>query len=259
LPQRRQGEFPGLTERCGLRRKDFAIKGVADVNQDGAPDLIVLDVMKPEIYLNDGKGTFTKKPGAISGMGRATKPAYAWWGVAVVTDLDNDGVPDLIWNGRHFLWVLRGTGGGNFQYMNREWGIKDLSAASVDDGHCFGDIDGDGRLDLVGYTLAGDRRTFAVYRNNLPPRNWLRVRPIGLPGNRGGAGAKSPRREPATGRLLCYAQVAIYDSQAAPSYYAHAETERHSGLGDRAAVDVEVEFSPSGRPGRNDVPSRRGR
>jgi hypothetical protein len=245
-----KGNFHDVTEACGLRGKDFAIKGIADVNQDGAPDLIVLEDMKPEIYLNDGKGKFTKKPGAIRGMERATKPMYASWGIAVMTDLDNDGVPDLIWNGRHFLWILRGTGGGNFEYMNREWGIKDLSAASVDDGHCFGDIDGDGRLDLVGYTSAGDRRRFAVYRNDLPAKNWLRVRPIGLPGNKGAAGAKIRLRDPATGKLLWYEQVAIYDSQAAPSYYAYAETERHYGLGDRTTVDVEVEFYPSGKTER---------
>ncbi len=242
-----RGNFEDVTEACGLRGTDLAIKGVADVNQDGAPDLIVLDDLKPEIYLNDGRGKFTKKVGAISGTERATKPAHASWGVAVMTDIDNDGVPDLIWNGRHFLWVLRGTGGGNFRYMNTEWGIKDLSAASVDDGHCFGDIDGDGRLDLVGYVSIGDRRRFAVYRNDLPPQNWLRVRPIGRAGNKGAAGAKVRLRDPATGKLLWYEQVAIYDSQAAPSYYAYAETERHYGLGDRAAVDVEVEFYPSGQ------------
>jgi hypothetical protein len=75
-----------------------------------------------------------------------------------MTDLDNDGIADVIWNGRHFLWVFRGTGDGQFKYMNKEWGIKDLSAASVDDGHCFGDINGDGMLDISGYTTASDRR-----------------------------------------------------------------------------------------------------
>src|SRR5436190_1177984 len=65
-----QGNFEDVTERCGLRGQDFAIKGVADVNQDGAPDLIVFEDLKPEIYLNDGRGKFTKKAGAISGIER---------------------------------------------------------------------------------------------------------------------------------------------------------------------------------------------
>jgi RNA polymerase sigma factor (sigma-70 family) len=240
--------FKDVTEESGLSGKDLAIKGVADVNQDGFPDLIVLENLKPEIYLNDGKGKFTKLPNAISGMDSATPPSMASWGVAVMTDFDNDGVPDLLWNGKHFLWVLRGTGGGKFRYVNREWGIKDLSVASVDDGHCFGDINGDGLLDILGYTSDGEQHRFAVYQNNLPRDNhWLRVRPVGAPGNRGAAGAKIRLYDPQTRKLLWYEQVAIYSSQSAQSYYSHGETERHYGLGSRPAVDVEVEFYPSGK------------
>jgi hypothetical protein len=242
--------FRDVTVESGLPATDIAIKGVGDVNQDGHPDLLVLEDLRPEVYLNDGTGKFTRLPGAIAGMSKARKPAMASWGLAVMTDLDNDGVPDLLWNGRNFLWVLRGLGGGRFEYMNAAWGIKDLSAASVDDGLCFGDIDADGRLDLVGYSAIDGQRRIAVYRNELPPQNWLRVRPIGLPGNRGAAGAKVRLFAPGTRELLWYEQVVICDSQAAQSYYGYAETERHYGLGRRTSVDVEIEFYPSGRTRR---------
>jgi hypothetical protein len=46
--------------------------------------------------------------------------------------------------------------------------------------------------------------------------------------------------------LLWYEQITIYDSQAATCYYSYACTERHYGLGQRTAVDVSVEFYPSG-------------
>src|SRR5262249_7427681 len=129
---------------------------------------------------------------------------------------------------------------------NRAWGIRDTSAASVDDGLCFGDLDGDGALDVIGYASLGPRRLVAVYRNDLPRQHWLRVRPVGRPGNRGAAGAKIRLAAPGTGELLRYEQVAIYDSQAAASYYSYAVTERHFGLGQRREVDVSVEFYPSG-------------
>jgi hypothetical protein len=111
-----------------------------------------------EIYLNDGQGKFTKLPGAFSGMEAATGPSYVSWGLAVVSDFDNDGIADILWNGRNFLLGLGGTSGGHFVYANKTWGIEHKSAASVDDGLCFGDIDGDGRLDIVGYTGSLDSK-----------------------------------------------------------------------------------------------------
>src|SRR5256885_16845899 len=126
-------------------------------------------------------------------------PRYVSRGLAVVTDFDNDGLPDILWNGRNFLWLLRGTPDGHFAYMNKAWGIEDKSAASVDDGLCFGDIDGDGDLDIIGYTGSIDaHRQVKGYCNDLPTQNWLRVRLAGAGGKRSAAGAENPgaRRGP---------------------------------------------------------------
>lgn len=235
----------------------ISIKGAGDVDQDGDPDLIVIEKKSfpPILYLNDGKGVFTRKPDAVSGVSGA--PTHASWGLAVVVDLDNDGVADLLMNGKHFLKVLRGTGGGKFESMNAAWGIADYSASSVDDGLCFGDVDGDGDLDLVGYRKGGSTRLVDVYRNDLPAKSWIRVRPVGVKGNRGAAGAKIRVTEPGSGKLLWSEQVTIYDSQASTNSYGAAETERHYGLGDRKEADVTVEFYPSGKTARQEkVPSR---
>jgi len=240
--------FRDATSECGLKEDGLTIKGVADVNQDGALDLIGFEGKTPAIFLNDGKGHFTKKSDAISGMQSASKPNYTSWGLAVVTDFDNDGIADIIWNGRNFLWLLRGTGDGKFVYANKEWGSEDKSSASVDDGLCFGDIDGDGDLDIIGCTGPLDgKRMVNVYRNDLPTQKWLRVRPIGAPGNRGAAGATIRISDPASKKLLWFEQVQILDSQMAHSYYSLAQTERHFGLGPYANVDVSVEFYPSGK------------
>jgi hypothetical protein len=133
--------------------------------------------------------------------------------------------------------------------MNKTWGIEDKSAASVDDGLCFGDLDGDGRLDIVGYTgNLSSQRGVRVYRNDLPARNWINVRPIGARGNRAAAGAKIRLFEAGKPeKPLWFEQVMILGSQSAHSYYSYAATERHFGLGQRRAVDVSVEFYPSAK------------
>ena len=247
--------FADATEAAGLHEDGLAIKGVGDVNQDGCLDLIVLERGRPELYLNDGKGKFTRKAGAFAGMEVASKPRYVSWGLAVVTDFDNDGAADILWNGRNFLWLLRGTGDGNFTYMNKAWNVEDKSAASVDDGLCFGDIDGDGALDIIGYTGSLDgQRLVKVYRNELPAQNWLRVRFTGAGGNRGAAGAKIWLTERSQAeKLLWFEQVTILDSQSAHSYYSLAPTERHFGLGRHGEVDVRVEFYPSGKIVKREV------
>jgi len=244
-----KGGFSDGTVAAGLSDNDgLAIKGVGDADQDGWPDLLVLENRRPELYVNDGKGSFRRRDGAFAGMEKARKPAYVSWGLAVVVDLDNDGIADIMWNGRNFLWILRGNGDGTFTYINREWGIDDYSKATVDDGLCFGDIDQDGALDIIGYAAGPEPARVKVYRNGVARGNWLRVRPVGAPGNRGAAGAKIRITDPAAGgRLLWCEQVQVIASQSAHSYYAHCQTERHFGLGARSAVDVEVQFYPSGK------------
>jgi imidazolonepropionase-like amidohydrolase len=241
--------FTDATEKAGLREDGLAIKGVGDVNQDGRLDLIVLDGGRPELYVNDGKGSFGRRASTLQGMEWAGKPRYVSWGLAVVTDFDNDGVADILWNGRHFLWLMRGIGNSGFTYMNKAWGVEDKAAASVDDGLCFGDIDSDGDLDIIGYTGSLDAHRLAkVYRNDLPARNWLRVRLVGAGGNVSAAGTKirvTERGQPE--KLLWFEQVSLLDSQSAHSYYSIAPTERHFGLGSRSEVDLRVEFYPSGK------------
>ncbi|MCI0682643.1 MAG: VCBS repeat-containing protein, partial [Gemmataceae bacterium] len=171
-------------------------------------------------------------------------------GGAVVVDFDNDGMADIIINGRFFLYVLRGAGGGCFEYVNDRWGIPDVSYSDVDDGLCFGDVDGDGRLDLVTASshLNDERRPLGLFLNRLTDHHWLRVQVVGAPGNASATGAKIRVCEAGNpGRLLAYEQVAVWGRQSFHSYYAARQTERHFGLGQCSVVDVSVEYYPSGR------------
>src|SRR5262249_49956234 len=205
--------FTDITGSAGIPANGTIAKGVGDFNQDGKLDFIALEnkSMPPAIYLGNGQGAFTKKANAISGV--ATGPLdYAFWGTAIVTDVDNDGVADVIMNGKYYLKVLRGTGGGNFTYMNDAWGIKDTAASALDDGLCFGDIDGDGDLDMIGYNETFPNRTLTVYRNDLARQNWLNVRLQGLVGNAGAAGATISIFAAGTNQLLWFEQLVVHCS-----------------------------------------------
>ena len=236
--------FTDVTGASGIPLNNVLAKGIGDFDQDGDTDMIAVEnkAMPPQIYLNNGGGVFTKKVGAVTGAG-SNGLDYSAWGTAVSTDFDNDGIVDILMNGKYYLKILRGTGGGNFTSMNNTWGIEDLAAAAVDDGLCFGDMDGDGDLDIIGYDEIWPSRTLKVYRNDLAAQNWLNIRPVGLAGNKGAAGAKISVYAAGTNQLLWYEQVATYDFQTATSYYGASETERHFGLGNRGTVDVVVEFS----------------
>jgi len=244
-------KFTPVTREAGLDENGGSIHGVGDLNGDGFPDLICLEGQKVVLYFNDGKGHFTAHPDAVTGTERAkNKPHATNWGGAVVTDLDNDGIPDILINGKHFFWILRGTGNGTFTYANDTWGIPDEAWSAVDEGFCFGDVNGDGMLDLVTCAKgpAGKEKGVTLFRNDLPRRHWLRVRLRGQAGNRAAAGAQI--RITAAGqpeKLLGYEPVAIWGRQSFHSYYGTALTERHFGLGDRERVDVSVTFHPSGK------------
>src|SRR5262249_61076914 len=81
-----------------------------------------------------------------------------------------------------------------------------------------------------------------------PAHHGLRGQLGGTRGNAGATGAKIRVYEAGKpDRLVAYEQVAVWGRQSFHSYYAARRTERHFGLGACAAVDVSVEFYPSGR------------
>lgn len=125
--------------------------------------------------------------------------------------------------------------------MNEKWGIPDGAWSAVDEGLCFGDVDGDGRLDLV----VCAEKSVKLLRNTLPAKHWLRVRLVGASGNRAAAGAKI--EVGVAGKPLWHEQVAIWGRQSFHSYYAASATERHYGLGDADLADVAVTFASGKR------------
>ena len=117
---------------------------VADANQDGKLDLLVLRGGFLDVLLGNGDGTFQSP--AIYELGDAVSSLMA------VGDVNGDGKPDLLETNRCFdngctssaVGVLIGNGDGTFQ-AEQKYSTGATFALSV----ALGDVNGDGKPDLV--------------------------------------------------------------------------------------------------------------
>ena len=175
---------------------------VGDYDGDGDEDIFVTN-MRHEgnvLYRNDGRGNFTDVT-AVAGLYGPSLP-YTGFGTEFF-DADNDGHLDLFVSNGAVVAVdsLRGTpypyhernslyrnqGGGRFVDVTGVSG-PGLEHLDVSRGAAFGDLNGDGRVDLVVSNNNGPPR---VLLNETPTRNHhLFVALEGQESNRLGLGAR---------------------------------------------------------------------
>jgi Bacterial Ig-like domain (group 3)/FG-GAP-like repeat len=163
----------------GANASDPAIVS-ADFNHDNKVDVAVDDGSAIHIFLGNGDGTFK------------TGPAYATvgnLGYILAVDLNGDGNVD-IWSGfagkgiygddedSLVSYALMGNGDGTFQ------GAPSLTVKYAQTN--LADLNGDGRPDLVNFTLNSNNQsvlnTYLTQANGIPKLDQQLVLPVGTPG-----------------------------------------------------------------------------
>jgi hypothetical protein len=223
--------------------------GVGDYDLDGHLDLFKTHFADDAnvLYHNDGTGNFDDVT-RTSRVGVETR--YVCWG-AGITDLDNDGYPDLfIVSGNVYpevekklpqyanktpRAVFRNLGDGKFEELT------ETAGPGVAEPHCsrgcaFGDFDNDGDIDILVVNL---NEPPSLLRNDVSSKqNWLKVKLEGVKSNRSAIGARV---------LVHYggknqAQAVLSQS----SFYSSNDPRLHFGLGSSSVANLDI-YWPNGQ------------
>jgi hypothetical protein len=169
-----------------------------------------------------------------------------------VPDLDNDGLPDLVYvTGNVYpeveallpqyphrgpRIVFRNDGDGRFTNVTAQSGAGATTAQSSR-GAAFGDIDNDGDIDVL---IMNMNAPPSLLRNDYAgPNGWLEIALEGGRSNRTGLGA--------TVLVTVNGRTQSRAALSQSSYYSHDDLRLHFGLGTATVADrVEVRW-PSGR------------
>jgi hypothetical protein len=172
-----------------------------DVNNDGKPDIWHTAVEHEEfpLWINDGNGEFED---ATSPSGLRETNEMSGWGAGMM-DFDNDGWKDLfvarsnvmdnisLQNpGRHYEepnTIFRNIGNGKFQDVSSSVG-PDFQVEAAHRGVAFGDLDNDGRIDMVVSVLNGPAELF--HNISETGNHWILLKLVGTKSNRMGIGAQ---------------------------------------------------------------------
>ena len=222
-----------------------------DLNSDGWPDLVITSLSGDtfQLFLNTGQGMFI--PSTFqAGLGYDTLK-MSGWGVGVY-DLDNDGNKDVFTANSHVSEnvdayghdhykqsnaVFQKLANDRFRNVTSEAGAA-LQVTAAHRGCAFGDLNNDGRIDVV--VSAIGQPAELLYNSSANQNHWILLQTEGTKSNRDGIGTKI-KVTSESGKVQ-YNHVTT-----SVGYLSSSDKRVHFGLGtDRRIREIELRW-PSGK------------
>ena len=247
--------FEELGTRAGLAlNADGAAQAtmgiaVGDVNGDGQPDLFTTNFSDDTntLFVSVPKRALWSDATQSYGLGAVSRPFVGW--ATWLADFDLDGDEDLVvFNGHVYPQATPATmnssfkqtpllfsrQGARFERVLPETAGAWLAEEHVDRSAVFGDLDGDGDIDMI---VAGIDGKLRVLRNDAHGGHWLEVALHD--------GRKESKNRRGLGAKLTLTSGSSKQTRwifSGGSYQAASSTRAHFGLPNASAVELEVRW-----------------
>jgi hypothetical protein len=237
----------------GVARAGMGVDA-ADYDRSGAPSLLITNFSNQmlSLYHNEGRGLFVDEA-PRSEIGRASLLTLGFG--CFFFDYDLDGWPDILIANGHIdadiqrvqpnvkyampPHVFRNVGRGNFQEVTRSLGAE-FDAPRVGRGAAYGDINNDGRLDLLLSTNGGRAYLFENdATGEAALQKSLRIKLVGTKSNRDGIGTVA--------KVTTSGETQSQMMRSGSSYLSASELMLTFGLARHEKVDVIEVRWPSGQ------------
>jgi hypothetical protein len=220
-----------------------------DIDNDGKPDIFMTDMFGEGFlyFRNLGNGIFEDETGPSGIRGLAMR--LTGWGTGIF-DFDNDSWKDIFTCNAAILdnseyvdgipYKMRNTnvrnlGNGKFEDVSGTAG-KDFQHAAAHRGAAFGDLNNDGRIDIITNSLGAEPEIFINRTQN--GHHWLLVELEGTRSNRDGLGAKIA--------IIAGGKSQYNHATTSVGYGSSSDRRVHFGLGTESRVETLEVVWPSG-------------